>query len=279
MNVYFKDKRVCIATMHGKEKVIAPVLELELGLKCVVDTRIDTDIFGTFSGEIDRRNSAFVTSKQKCLFATDKLGYDIAIASEGSFGPHPAIAFVNADIELLMYYDKINSVEVVVNEISTDTNFNKADVRDKVELLKFADRSKFPSHALILKDEKNQIIKKGIQSEKVLIELFNENIKSNKFISVETDMRAHLNPTRMKVIERCANKLVEALKSTCPKCGMFGFVITASKDGLPCSNCASPTRSTLAFVSECKKCHHQTEKKFPHGKTHEDPMYCDFCNP
>ena len=40
--------------MHGKERVIAPVLFERLGLRVEVAKGIDTDQLGTFAGEIPR---------------------------------------------------------------------------------------------------------------------------------------------------------------------------------------------------------------------------------
>jgi hypothetical protein len=98
-------------------------------------------------------------------------------------------------------------------------------------------------------------------------------------VYVETDMRANYNPSRMKVIEKAARKLVEAVQSTCPDCGVPGFVITKAIPGLPCEWCHSATRSTLSFLYSCSKCGCTKERKFPHHKTKEDPAFCDFCNP
>jgi hypothetical protein len=48
----FKGRNLVIATLHGKEKVIAPLLEHALGVKIIVPEKFDTDQYGTFSGEI-----------------------------------------------------------------------------------------------------------------------------------------------------------------------------------------------------------------------------------
>ena len=99
------------------------------------------------------------------------------------------------------------------------------------------------------------------------------------FAFIETDMRACFNPTRMKVIKKATLKLVEAVKSFCPNCKMPGFTITEAKKGLPCQWCNLPTQSTLSHIYTCKKCNFSSEKKYPHDKKTENPMYCDFCNP
>jgi len=103
----------------------------------------------------------------------------------------------------------------------------------------------------------------------------------NKYGSVyaETDMRALYNPTRMGVIKTAAQKLLETIKTECPNCKTPGFSVTDIKQGLPCSWCSAPTRSTLSFIYSCKKCSFSSEKMYPHQKTSEEPGFCDSCNP
>jgi hypothetical protein len=96
---------------------------------------------------------------------------------------------------------------------------------------------------------------------------------------VETDMRAHLNPMRRRVIEQAARKLVELVRSTCPACHTPGYTVIESRGGLPCADCGRPTRSILAHSYGCERCGHREEKRFPYGKETEQPLYCDACNP
>lgn len=64
----FKGRNLLIATKHEKEKVIAPILEKELGVKCFVVTNLDTDEFGTFTGEIDRKDDPITTAKKNVFW-------------------------------------------------------------------------------------------------------------------------------------------------------------------------------------------------------------------
>jgi hypothetical protein len=95
----FKNRKLLIATKHQKEKVIAPIVESELGVTCFIDNSFDTDILGTFTGEVERELDPISTVREKCLQAMKINNCDLVIASEGSFGPHPSIFFVNADDE------------------------------------------------------------------------------------------------------------------------------------------------------------------------------------
>jgi len=44
-------------------------------------------------------------------------------------------------------------------------------------------------------------------------------------VFIETDVRAHANPTRMKNIEKATHDLISKLNSTCPNCGAPGFIV------------------------------------------------------
>lgn len=277
----FTGRRLVIATKHEKEKVIAPLLEKALGVCCFVKEDFDTDTLGTFTGEIERKLDPIATARQKCLMAMELANCDLGIASEGSFGSHPSLFFVNADDEFLIFIDKKNNFEIIARELSMETNFNGKEIETEKDLFEFADSVKFPSHGLILRSSKedyNQIIK-GIIDASKLKEAFEELIEKSDSIYAETDMRAMYNPTRMSVIETATKKLVNKINSCCPECNVPGFGVTDVKKGLACNLCGSPTNSTLSFIYSCKKCNFKKEELHPHQKTSEDPMYCDYCNP
>ena len=277
----FDKRRLVIATKHQKEKVILPLLEKRMGVSCFIPDDFDSDQFGTFSGEIERNSDPLNTVRSKCLKAMKLADCDLGIASEGSFGPHPALFFIPADDEILMLIDKKNKLEIVVREISTDTNFNSQFIENKIRLREFAEKIKFPSHGLIAKKSQNDFtdIEKGIMTWDRLFNVFDYfSTKYNSFY-LETDMRAMYNPTRMKVIEKAAIKLTEKINCLCPKCQAPGFGVTNYKKGLPCETCKFPTNSTLSFIHKCQKCNYKIEQKYPHGKKSEDPMFCDRCNP
>jgi hypothetical protein len=260
---------------------MAALLEKELGVICIVPENLDTDLLGTFSGEIERELSPMDAARQKCMLAMELTGADLAVASEGSFGAHPLLYFLPADDELLVFIDKKNDVEIVVREISTKTNYNAKEVSTEEDLLAFAQSAQFPSHALILKDKKEgfSAIAKGIVETKELLDRFKQFMETYGSVYVETDMRAHLNPSRMQVIEETTEKLIKKIKSTCPSCNTPGFGIKDATPGLPCENCKAPTKSTLSHVYACQKCNHIYEAYYPNGKQEEDPTYCDRCNP
>ena len=277
----FRNRNLLVATRHGKEKVIQPVLERGLGVQCFVTQNLDTDQFGTFSGEIPREGSPIEALRKKCLYAMELTGADLAVASEGSFGPHPQVYMIPANEEWLILMDKVNDLEIIVRELSTSTNFNGQLVTSIEALKQFAASASFPAHALILKDDKESghDVVKGIQDAVLLQNEFERMVKTYHQVYVETDMRAMFNPMRMQVIAAAAEKLVDRIKHTCPACGTPGFDVIKVIPGLPCAACSSPTRSPRSYLYGCAKCSFQEEMLFPNKKEKEDPMYCDYCNP
>lgn len=278
---FFSGRRIVVATQHGKEGVIEPCLREAFGLHAFVTDQLNTDVLGTFSGEVERMASPLETAQKKCHMAMDISGADLSIASEGSFGPHPSIPFIPAHEELLLLIDKKHAWEFVVRRLETKTNYGQISIRSLDELDGFLEQSLFPSHGLIVKkspDDATGCVK-GIHDEDVLKQTIESFLKMHGHCRVETDMRAMHNPSRMKVIEDLTLELIQQIQCTCPVCQTPGFRITEVLRGLPCAHCARPTRRVKSEIFACQTCHH-TELRAPgHALKAEDPMYCDFCNP
>jgi rRNA maturation endonuclease Nob1 len=277
----FEGRKIVIATKHKKEQVITPVLKKELGLNVFVSKDLDTDVFGTFTGEVERKDGPLETLRRKAEMGMVHTGLDLAIASEGSFGPHPTLFFVPAADEILMFKDTKNDLEIVAREVSTDTNYGSAEVQSEEELFAFAERSLFPTHALILSDacDNAKAFVKGIATQEELLKVFHELKHKAKTVLVQTDMRALYNPTRMKTIEKACHKLMKNIKSSCPGCVTPGYNVSDVLSGLPCSLCGRPTKSTLAHQYVCKKCGYKELRYYPNLKLQEEPTFCDYCNP
>lgn len=168
-----------------------------------------------------------------------------------------------------------------MRELSTDTNFFGKEISSESELIKLAEKAKFPSHALILRKShaENIDIIKGITDWDFLKKNFRQLLSKYGKVYLESDMRAMYNPTRMKVIASAAQKLVDKLKSRCSKCDTPGFGIAHLKRGLPCDYCGMPTKSILSHIYICQKCNYTKEEIYPNKKFTEEPTFCDFCNP
>lgn len=277
----FFGRKLVIATMHGKEQVMAPLLQSELGAVCYCPGDFDTDAFGTFTGETERTDTPVNTLRMKCLNAMEIYGIDLGVASEGSFGPHSSFFFTHADEEWVMLIDRKNNLEILERELSSETNFNGRQIGSEDVLAQFANECLFPSHGLILRNSEKGTAKivKGIMDRDELFKAYREILGAFGTVYAETDMRACYNPTRMKVIGRTSEKLIKKIKSRCPSCSSPGYGVTGVSLGLPCVACIMPTQSVLFHILNCGACGHSTESVYPHNRQFEDPTFCDYCNP
>jgi hypothetical protein len=278
---FFSGRMLVVASMHKKEEIIAPILEEQLNVSCICPPALNTDVLGTFSGEVPREQSAYLTAIKKCELALDQTGYDLAIASEGSFGPHPHAFMLSMNEELLVLLDRKNNLTIKASSISLATNFQAQTIETFKELNDFLERVKFPSHGIIITTSKEDFtfIEKGLTSSFEVKKIAKILLNENGSFYVQTDMRAHLNPSRQKVIEQAVNKLAEKLKSNCPSCKKPGFDCTKTISGLPCEYCHYPTRLAMTYIFECEHCSHEEERNNSTSVQFASQAYCDLCNP
>ncbi|MFM2249669.1 MAG: hypothetical protein RLZZ358_596 [Bacteroidota bacterium] len=281
MKGFFEGRTLVIASMHRKEEVLKPLLEQGLGITVQVAEGLNTDLLGTFSGEIARLADPLTTARKKCELAMKLTGCDLVLASEGSFGPHPAAFFLPANEEWLLLVDRKNNLEIHARHLSLETNFSGQEFHSIEELEAFASKAGYPSHGLILRRSKDELegLLKGITDPDQLRTAALQLLENQGAGYVETDMRAMFNPTRMQVIQETTQLLIQKLNSCCPSCQLPGFAVTSSESGLPCSLCGTPSSAALAHLLVCSHCQHQEKVLYPHGKKTEDPQYCQVCNP
>jgi hypothetical protein len=211
----------------------------------------------------------------------DLTSADLASASEASFGPHPSIPFIPAHEEFLLLVDAKNTWEFLVRKLETETNYRQITLHSIDALADFTAQTKFSSHALIVKklpdDAKNCV--KGIHDIHVLHQTVEFFLKRFGQCTIETDMRAMHNATRMRVIDHMTASLIQQIKTYCPSCQAPGFRLQEKVRGLPCGVCGKPTRSVQAELYACQSCSYTESRPPGHGMLNEDPMYCDTCNP
>jgi hypothetical protein len=277
----FEGKHLVVATAHKKELAIAPIFQDELGVVCFPAEGLDTDSFGTFSGEVERVSAAVSTARLKCQQAASVTKGHFFVASEGSFGPHPELLFAPIAEEILLFSAPKEGLEIVVKHLSMNTNFGHLETDHISEVLYFASQHLFPSHKLILSTlgENGRVYKKDIGDEFQLTNAFSALMEIGKSIRVETDMRAMNNPTRMTEIGIAAKKLTDKILSACQKCKRPGFGISKRFSGLPCGVCGTPTSTVLKYECVCDGCGFSQFVAPDHNKSFEDPMYCQVCNP
>ncbi len=279
------DRVIVLATMHAKEQAIAPILAQELGVDVIVPSDFNTDQFGTFTRDVNRPGDQLVTARAKAQRAMELLGKTVGIASEGSFGPHPAFPWVAANRELVLLLDQQQGLELVGDVLVTETNYRHTQVRTMAEAMEFAQRVQFPSHGLVVMSSATthdpQQMMKGITTETQLAEAIAQLLPHSPTGSVhlETDMRAMMNPTRMAAIAKATQELVRKLRQCCPQCNYPGFDVVERRPGLRCAQCHLPTPLIRVAVHGCQQCGHQQELLFPDGQELADPLHCSYCNP
>lgn len=282
---WFSDRPAVLATKHRKEQVIAPILQQAFGMEILVPPDLDTDLFGTFTRDVERPGDQHQTARLKAERAMELTGLEVAIASEGSFGPHPLFPYIPCNREIVLLIDSVHQLELVGEELSTQTNYRHQVVTSVEEAEIFAEAVGFPEHGLVVlpdpaSGETGPIVK-GILTSDQWIEAVVEGLKRSPkgTIQVETDMRAMYNPTRMKVIEQATLNLVQKMTHGCPQCGYPGFDIVRQQRGLPCSLCHLPTALTLSVIYGCQRCGYEEEVRYPNGVETADPAQCASCNP
>ncbi len=270
-----------LASRHGKEDVIAPPLAA-LGMSLFVARGVDTDRFGTFSGEVPRAGSMREAAIAKAQAAIAETGARLGLASEGSFGPHPVIPFLAAGREVIVLADAETGTIVSEAAVSEQTNFSHCTAQSLEACEEFLTRAGFPAHAMVVRPSRGPGgIVKGVVSHDALAEavVSMAALSEDGLARIETDMRAHLNPTRMNEIGKLANRFAARLATLCPACGAPGFGPMRSEAGLPCAECGAPTALARSLISGCAACPHEVPGPRSDGRTHASPAECPECNP
>ena len=277
----YAGREVCLTTQHGKQRALARPFRAGLGAELVVSDG-DTDQLGTFSGEVERSADALTTSRRKAELGLERSGLRLGLASEGSFGPHPAVPLLTAGMEVLMFLDRERQLEVVEQHLELRTTYSRFRLEPGADPSPWLERIGFPSHAVIVRPEADPPVPcvKGIQSRRALEQAIAAcRVASNEPLVLDTDMRAHRNPTRMASIRRLGFQLVRRLASPCPTCAAPGWGRTGTRPGLPCSWCGSPTNLVAAEVWGCGACDHSETRPRSDGRQEADPGHCPYCNP
>jgi hypothetical protein len=277
--MYYANRKILLASKHEKEKAIAKAFAARFS--CTLDVHdFDTDKFGTFTGEISRKLSPYDTCVLKAKTAAENYDYDLSIASEGSFGPHPAFPFIPIDNEIMVFIDRKNNWIIAEEITSSKTNYDMITINPKSEIESFLDKVGFPEHALTIQTNTNKlVISKGIRDKKLLDKAIQHGFKYEKELFIATDMRAMMNPTRMELITELADKLSSRIATICPSCTCPGFGLCSTIGSLPCASCGANTNFYEGEIWGCINCSHKDFKKRRDGLLTADPSYCNYCNP
>lgn len=276
----YRGRWAAIATMHGKECAIAPVLCRWFDMAVTTAPGVDTDAFGTFTGEIARRGTMLDAARAKAEIAIARTGAPIGIGSEGAFGPDPHVPLIASGRELLLLREATTGHEIVVSR-RTRTNYDHLTVAPGEEIDAFLTQVGFPQHAVVVRahPRDGSPVAKGLTRREDVDAALRAVFAANGKASIETDMRAHLNPTRMRSIGRLARALAARTARRCPSCGAPGFGVVDVERGLPCGDCGTATRRVRAEIYGCAACQAKAKRHERGPRIVADPTWCPMCNP
>ncbi len=275
----YAGQRIALLTQHGKEAILAPVLDAALGCRVTRVEGFDTDTLGSFTRDIPRAGSQIEAARAKARIGMEISGLPLGLASEGAFGADPFLGTLPWNSELLLFVDDLRGIEVT-GWAQQATRFAHTLTGNWQATRRFAAAAGFPEHHLVVRpaQQDDARIEKGIADWATLAAAFSraQAAADNGLVFLEHDARAHAHPTRREAIRLAAENLRDKLLSLCPACGTPGFWLIERLPGLPCADCGAPTRETRAEVWGCPKCAYREERMISGDA---DPGRCDVCNP
>ena len=277
----YTGRSAALATMHGKLPLIAPTFGEQVNLQ-VINVSINTDAFGTFTGDIARTMTPIATAEAKAREAMERSGLQLGLASEGSIGTDAVIGFLVLDTELLVLVDDqrgiviseaFSSHDIVAGSFSPDSDRSIEDFLTRVD---------FPNHGLIVKTVggSTSCAVQGITDRSELNQVIAQMRDSRRYeqLIVESDLRAHYSPSRRRNIRQAAHRLAARVGRLCPNCSCPGWGTTQTIFGLPCRWCGTTCQSVpRAHIWGCYACDHLWVKEL--DDEFSDPKHCPACNP
>jgi len=214
-------QRIALLTQHGKEQVIAPVLEPALACRVERVSGFDTDQLGTFTRDTPRLGGQLDALRRKVRIGMDLSGLPVGLASEGSFGSDPFTGMLPWNIELLMLVDDRLGIEIV-GVAQGAGHSGHLQTGDWASVESFAESAGFPAHHLVLRpqDQNDPRLQKGLSNWTELKASFERCAAhaENEQVFAEIDLRAFANPNRMHRIGEATLDLLKRIQSRCPAC-------------------------------------------------------------
>lgn len=278
MQSRYNSRLVVMPTKHEKAKLVSQPFK-EILAMTVQEVLVDTDVLGTFSGEIERVGTRLETAVQKAKLGIQVTGNPYAVGSEGSVGPDPLLVFVNANIETMVFIDEELGIQVHENFKSNEITAFKTTTLNK-DLGVFLQKADFPNHAIIVKPHVGLGALKGIRDLHTLENAIREaqDQSSDGEAIIESDLRAMSSPSRQKNISKAAMKLAQRLSQICPECLVPGWGLKDLIRGVECSECGEISEEAVQQeIMGCVKCEFTLLGAVIN--TTLDPSRCMRCNP
>ena len=186
---------------------------------------------------------------------------------------------------LIVLMDRDGGFELIGADLTAETNWGSRLVSSVADAVAFTQDIGFPSHAVVVigahkgEPDVSKGVYKGLMTTEELEAAVRVVLEQHGAAHVESDMRAHVNPTRLQAIGRAARDLARLALSGCPRCERPGFDVVERREGLPCAECGMPTRRVRLEIVGCTGCGFREERVQVTGQAPASPAKCDLCNP
>lgn len=271
-----------LSTKHEKLALVAPALARAVALE-VASVEVDTDQLGTFTGDVARAHPPLETAVRKARLGMAASGSPLGVASEGTVGPDVTVPFLTADRELVVLVD--DELGIVIHEEYTAYDGVMASTTAAAgdDLDAFLARADFPRHRLIARPNLDTVgpIVKGIADLPTLRRAVADASAASRdgLARVETDLRAHVDPSRRRVIEAAAERLAARVAALCPSCATPGWGPVDLVTGVPCAACGTTVEVVRAEIDGCTRCDLRIERPIVRSARTADPSTCPHCTP
>ena len=276
----YSGKVAVLTSKHQKLPLIAPAFEKHLGMK-VLETALDTDQLGTFTGETPRTATPLDTAIAKARLGMKASGSLFGVASEGSIGPDPLVPFTVSNIELVVFVDDERGIIVYEPYRSFEIAHATTTASHGDDLQDYLQQVDFPRQKLIVRPNAGGgEIEKGIGelSELQRAIAIAAAASSDGLARIECDYRAMHSPSRRLNIAKAAELVAIRLTQICSKCDCPGFGKVTYERGLSCEGCGTFDADAItAELKACVSCDH-TELGQLIALT-LSPAKCQSCNP
>jgi len=277
----YHGRLISVGTRHGKQYQLAAGFRRVLGAKLITPPDLDTDRFGTFTGDVPRTMSPLEAARAKAHLAMDASGLPYGLASEASYGALTSTGWFGHE-EILLFCDAHLGIEILEGYRTVSVPGASHCVADFDEV-PHALLKNLSTQALIVRAsgiaDPTVAAVKGITDTGALrtaITATAARSPDGRAI-VEPDLRAHYNPSRRRILTGLADTLARRLATRCPGCQTPGFGRVSTETGLTCRICGSPTALAHIDVHGCAACEYRQREPVPVGSA--DPAHCPQCNP
>ncbi|MGN7189483.1 DUF6671 family protein [Curtobacterium sp. MCBA15_004] len=271
---------VVFATRHGKQDQAAEVFRELLDARVVAPDDIDTDQFGTFTGETARVRTPRQAALDKARLGIALTGHRFALASEATY---TSAWPTGSHHELLVFLDDDREVVLTEEAVVPAPGQGAVTLRDPGDALAVAARFGFPDTRAVVVWRRDglTVARKGLTSAAAVTAAVADAVADvtpdDGTVLICPDLRAHANPARRRVIADLSRRMAERLARPCPACRSAGWGRIGVERGLRCSGCGTASAGVAADVLGCAVC--DATEVVPRSPGTIEPEWCEVCNP